>query len=108
MPQEIQGLLYGLSRLSRQADDPLDVVLAGVLGKDEDAASFVKKIEEAKKAIGGDYFTIINENCLWQAAGKDQMLNVIAELLKAKYPTDELASLFSGAFLRALSQARRS
>ena len=79
-----------------------------VLGKDEDAASFVKKINEAKKEIGSEYFTIVNENCLWQAAGKEQMLNVIAELLKAKYPTDELVSLFSGAFLRALNLARRS
>jgi hypothetical protein len=79
-----------------------------VLGKDEDAASFVKKVGEAKTAIGSDYFTIVNENGMWQPAGKEQMLNVIAEALKARYPTVELVDLFSGAFLRVLNLARRS
>jgi len=78
-----------------------------VLGKDEDAASFVKKIDEAKKAIGTEYLAIVNENCLWQNAGKEQMLNVIAELLKIKYENEELANLFSGTFMRALNQAAR-
>jgi len=78
-----------------------------VLGKDEDAASFVKKIDEAKKAIGTEYLSIVNENCLWQNVGKEQMLNVIVELLKAKYENEELANLFSGTFMRALNLATR-
>jgi Peptidase family M28 len=78
-----------------------------ILGKGEDAASFFKKIAEARTALGVDYFTIANENCLWQPAGKDQMLNVIAEALKAQYPVEELVDLFSGAFLRVLNLARK-
>ncbi len=78
-----------------------------VLGKDEDAASFVKKIEEAKAAVGGDYFGLVNENDLWQPAGEDQMIRVIAALLQAKFPIEELPNLFSSAFLRALNLARR-
>lgn len=94
--------------------DVLDLVkktesaLGLVLGKDEDAVSFVKKIGEAKMAIGADYFTIVNENCLWQPAGKEQMLNVIAEAIKAQYPVVELVNLFSEAFLRVLNLARKS
>jgi len=78
-----------------------------VLGKDEEAASFVKKIDEAKKGIGLEYLSIVSENDLWQSSGKGQMLNVIAELLRAKYQLEDLANLFSGAFLRALNRATR-
>jgi Peptidase family M28 len=78
-----------------------------VLGKDEDAASFVKKIEEAKASIGVEYFGLVSENSLWQPAGQDRMLKVIAALLQAKFPIIELPDLFSGAFFRALNLARR-
>ena len=76
-----------------------------VLGKDEDAASYVSKIDEAKKAIGAEYLSIVSEHCLWEKAGRDQMLNVVSELLRAKYEVEELANLFSGAFMRALNRA---
>jgi len=77
-----------------------------VLGASEDPASYARKIDEAKKAIGAEYVSIVSENCLWEADGKEQMLNVIAELLKAKYENEDLANLFSGAFMRALNRAR--
>ena len=77
-----------------------------VLGAGEDPASYARKIDEAKKAIGAEYVSIVSENCLWEADGKEQMLNVIAELLKAKYENEDLANLFSGAFMRALNRAR--
>ncbi len=78
-----------------------------VLGKDEDAASYVRKVDEAKKAIGAEYLSIVSENCLWEKAGSDRMLNVVAELLRARYGIEELANLFSGAFMRALNRAIR-
>jgi hypothetical protein len=78
-----------------------------VLGKDEEAGSFVNKIIEAKKTIGPEYLAIVNENCLWQNPEKERMLNVIAELLKAKFEIAELANLFSGSFTRALERAIR-
>ena len=83
-----------------------DSAIGLVLGKEEDAASYIKKLEEGKKAVGTEYLSIISENCLWEKAGKQQMLNVIAELLKAKYENEDLANLFSGAFMRALNRAR--
>ena len=78
-----------------------------VLGKDEDAASYVRKVDEAKKAIGAEYLSIVSENCLWEKAGRGQMLDVVAELLRAKYEVEDLANLFSGAFMRALNRAIR-
>lgn len=78
-----------------------------VLAKGEDAAAYIQKIDEIKKAIGSEYVSIINENCLWENAGKEQMLNVTAGLLKVKYETGDLANLFSGSFLRALNGAAR-
>ena len=78
-----------------------------VLGKDEDAASYVRRVDEAKKAIGAEYLSIVSEHCLWEKAGRDQMLDIVAELLRAKYEVEELANLFSGAFMRALNRAIR-
>lgn len=77
-----------------------------VLGNGEDPASYARKLDAAKKAIGAEYLSIVSENCLWEVTGKDQMLSVIAELLKAKYENEDLANLFSGAFMRALNRAR--
>ncbi len=34
------------------------------------------------------------------------MLDVVAEMLKARYPLDRWANVTSGAFMRALAQAR--
>jgi len=77
-----------------------------VLGKDEDGVSCFKRLDEAKKTIGTGYLSIVAENCLWDKAGKEQMIKLIRELLKAKYENDDLANLFSGTFLRALARAR--
>jgi hypothetical protein len=93
--------------------DILDLVkksestLGLVLGKDESAASYVAKLDAAKKAVGAEYLAIVAEQCLWGQAGRGQMLDVTAELLKAKYEVGELANLFSGAFMRALNRAVR-
>ena len=60
-------------------------VLGLILGADEEPVAYFKKLEKAKNALGSQYLMIVNENCLWGNAGKDQMLNVISEMLKAKY-----------------------
>ncbi len=77
-----------------------------ILGKGDDAISYLGKMDAAKKAIGTEYLSIVSENCLWESAGKEQMLNVISELLQAKYEREELSALFSGTFMRALRRAR--
>jgi hypothetical protein len=77
-----------------------------ILGNEENAATYAAKIDAAKQAIGTEYLSIVGENCLWEDAGRKQMLNVISELLKAKYENEELAALFSGTFMRVLGRAR--
>ena len=77
-----------------------------ILGNGDDPTTYAKKLDEARKAIGTEYLSIVSENCLWEADGKERMLNVITELLKAKYENEDLANLFSGAFMRALNRAR--
>jgi hypothetical protein len=77
-----------------------------VLGKEDDAAAYFKKLDEAKKALGAESLSIVTENCLWGKAGKEQMVLVIGEMLKAKYENEDLANLFSGSFLRVLERAR--
>lgn len=82
-----------------------EFVLGLVLGTDEDPAAYFKKLNDAKKAIGSRYLMIVNENCLWGSAGKDQMLKVISEMLKAKYERMDFNYLFSSAFTSALRRA---
>jgi hypothetical protein len=77
-----------------------------VLGKDEDPAAYFKKLDEARKTAGTANLSIVTGNCLWGKAGKDQMLGLIGEMLKAKYENEDLANLFSGTFLRVLDKAR--
>ena len=77
-----------------------------VMGKDEDGTSYFKKLDEAKKAIGTENLSIVSENSLWEKAGKDQMVRMIGEMLKAKYENEDLANLFSATFMRVLNKAR--
>ncbi len=76
-----------------------------VFRKDEDAATYFKKLEAAKKTIGIESLAVVNENCLWGEAAKEQMIDVIGEMLRAKYENEEMANLFSGTFLRTLEKA---
>jgi len=102
----------GLLTASLPGEDILGLVkntnsVVGImLGKADDAASYVKKIDAGKKVVGAEYIAIVAENSLWGSDGKEQMINVLTELLKAKYENEELANLFSGAFMRALNRAR--
>jgi hypothetical protein len=77
-----------------------------ILGKDENASTYFNRLDAAKKAIGAGYLSIVADNSLWQAPGKEQMLTVMAEMLKAGYSLEELANLTSGSFMRALTRAR--
>jgi len=77
-----------------------------LLGSEEDPAFYFKKLDDVKKAIGTKYLMMVNESCLWEGAGKDQMLKVIAEIIKAKYERSDISNLFSSTFLRVLGKAR--
>jgi hypothetical protein len=77
-----------------------------ILGKNEDAAAYFQKLDAAKKAVGTENVSIVTENCLWGKAGKAQMINLIAELLKAQYENEDLTNLFSGTFMRVLNKVR--
>lgn len=83
-----------------------EFVLGLILGADEDPAAYFKKLNEAKEAIGSRYLMVVNENCLWDSAGKDQMLKVISEMLKAKYERMDFFYLFSSTFTSVLRRAR--
>ncbi len=43
---------------------------------------------------------------LWEKPAQDQVRAVIGEMLKAKYETNELQSLFSGTLSRVLARMR--
>lgn len=71
-----------------------------------DPAAYMKKIEDVKEAIGTQFLTMVNEDCLWKDEGKGQMLKVISEILKVKYERADTSNIFSSTFLRVLRKAR--
>jgi hypothetical protein len=73
---------------------------------EEDAISFFKRLDEAKKILGSKYLAVAGSRCLWETPGREEMFGVISEVLKAKYGTEDMANLFSATFLRVLSAAR--
>jgi len=82
-----------------------EFALGLILGADEDPVAYIKKLNDAKEAIGSRYLMVVNENCLWGSAGKDQMLKVISEMLKEKYERMDFSYLFTSTFLGVLRRA---
>jgi len=76
------------------------------LNKGEDPEAYFKKLEAAKKIAGTETLMFVNEECLWKDAGKAQVLRVISEMLKAKYPSSDMTNLFSGMFFRMLNKVK--
>jgi microsomal dipeptidase-like Zn-dependent dipeptidase len=77
-----------------------------VWSNDVDPVAYFNKLDEFKKAVGTEYLMMVNEPCLWEKAGKDQMLKVITEIIKAKYDRTDRSNIYSSTFLRVLGKAR--
>jgi microsomal dipeptidase-like Zn-dependent dipeptidase len=92
--------------------DTLDLIkkkksaLGLILTQGEDPSSYFKKIDEVKSAIGTDYLMIVNQQCLWGKEGKEQLLRVISEIIKAGYKRPDVPNIFSSAFLRVLEKTK--
>ncbi|NIO48201.1 MAG: M28 family peptidase [Candidatus Aminicenantes bacterium] len=71
-----------------------------------DPVAYFNKLDEFKKAVGTEYLMMVNEPCLWGKAGKDPMLKLITEIIKAKYERTDRSNIYSSTFLRVLSKAR--
>ncbi|MFQ6109345.1 MAG: hypothetical protein ACE5L7_07310, partial [Candidatus Aminicenantales bacterium] len=78
-----------------------------ILGQEELPSAYFKRLDEAKESLSTDHLLIVNEQCLWREQGREQMLGVISEILKAKYERTEISNLFSESFLRILKEVRR-
>ena len=76
------------------------------LNKGEDPLAYFKRLEAAKKIGGTETLMFVNEECLWKDAGKTQVLKVISEMLKAKYPASDMTNLFSGTLFRMLNKVK--
>jgi hypothetical protein len=77
-----------------------------ILEKKEDPSHYFQKIDRAKKLIGTERLMIVNEQCLWGKAGKNQMLKLMSEILRADYKGKDVFNLFSATFLRFLVKLR--
>lgn len=77
-----------------------------ILSQGEEPSSYFEKIDEVKKTIGSDYLMMVNEQCLWGDEGKEQLLKVISEIIKAEYRRPDVPNIFTFTFLRVLDEAR--
>jgi hypothetical protein len=72
----------------------------------ETAGDYVRRLNEAKKAVDRENLAVVFWQDLWEKPAQDQVRAVIGEMLKAKYETNELQSLFSGTLSRILARMR--
>ncbi|MFW6140893.1 MAG: M20/M25/M40 family metallo-hydrolase [Acidobacteriota bacterium] len=79
----------------------------GLLLGEESPESYFQKLDSLREEIGTSHLMIVNEGCLWEEAGQNQMLQVISKLLEAEYERNDLSNIFSGTLLRILSKVRR-
>lgn len=77
-----------------------------LIAQGEEAKTYFKKLDEAKKALGRECLMMVNEESLWEKPGKERMINVASEILKAKYGWREISSLFGRTFRRILETNR--
>lgn len=80
--------------------------LGVIMAKGEAAAAYFGRLDAATKALGSGYVSIVADSSLWEAPGREQVLGVLFEMLKAGYQLDALANVTSGAFTRALARAK--
>ena len=90
--------------LIKETDSGLGLVLT----ENASAAAYFEKMEEVRAAIGTKHLMIVNELSLWEEGGRNQMLDVIAEILKAEYEREDFANVFSAAFLGIVDRVRSS
>ncbi|MFQ6069903.1 MAG: M28 family peptidase [Candidatus Aminicenantales bacterium] len=83
-----------------------NAALGLIMGRDEEAPVYFKKLDEAKKTIGSENLMFINELCLWGEEGKNSVLHLFTEILAAKYEREEIRNIFSSTFLRVLRETR--
>lgn len=74
-----------------------------ILEKGIDSGAYFAKIEQVKEAVGTKHVMIFNEESLWEDAGKNQMLDVISQILKAEYDRTDFSNVLSSTFLRVLN-----
>jgi hypothetical protein len=72
----------------------------------EDAADYVKKIEDGRKAVGTDNLIMVFRQSLWEKPGKEQVMRILAEMFKAKFDNGDLQNLFAGTLNRTMAALR--
>lgn len=77
-----------------------------LLTQEDESPAYFTKLDLAKKSLGTEHLLFVNEQCVWGKEGKEQMLKVISEILKAEYGRDDISNLFSETFLRVLRDAK--
>ncbi|MFC1543735.1 M28 family peptidase [Gemmatimonadota bacterium] len=83
-----------------------------ILSRQQAPSDYFEKLDTLLAALGEDHLMVVNEQSLEEGEGKQQMLGVISEMLKAGYEHLDnyldftMNGLFSGTFLRVLEASR--
>lgn len=77
-----------------------------ILTKEDQPSSYFEKLNKAKKSLGTEHLMVVNEQCLWGKPGKEQMLEVISQMVKADYERNELRDIFSSTLLNLLKKVK--
>lgn len=85
-----------------------DGAIGLLVATDANLAEYFKQLDKAKETLGSKHLMIANEICLWHKPGKNQMVNLTAEVVKAKYDRSDFQNIYSGTFFRILDASRTS
>ncbi len=78
----------------------------GLIYKGEKPSSYLKKLNKLKEKLGFEHVCIVNSESLHQDRVQQLYLDLIAEMLKAKYDRNDLRWLFYSSFWTALNRAK--
>ena len=91
-----------LLELIKEKKSALGLVLDG----DDNAQVYFQKLDQVKKAVSSEHLMIVNKECIWGKEGKNHLLRLITEILKANYDRRDIENLFSETFFRLLREKR--
>lgn len=90
-------------RLIRKTNSAFGLIPA----ENEGAESFLDRLNEAVDKVGIDNVAAVNQDCLWEAPGRNRMLELLSVLLEKNTERLDILRLISSNFLRVLDEVKR-
>ena len=75
--------------------------------ENEGTESFLDRLNETVDEVGIDNVAVVNQDCLWEAPGRNRMFELISVLLEKNTERVDILRLISSNFLRVLDEVKQ-